>query len=358
MSIAHRLDLVAALLVMVGATSAHASCPATLTDCPTVNAKDGNFGGKLNSTIASTAPSLSDGWAWHVANPLNYPLSGAWSDRDWTSTATLTANTKGIWQPNFWHCNSNGSFAQQAESNCGHFESNYGAGMTITSTVETLEVSMNNNAVFSGPSGIWIGVLSQISSNSATGTIGFAAAFSSRYKNDNTTANSISVWAGFNCDGPFAGSGSAPQYPFCLRNADPASLIWTAGDIQIRGQGVDQGIPLLVNGKGNTGGTFSFAVKNADGANAFSIDDALDVMAPGRIAVGTPNTNIGVTMFVKGKDTSAGTTSFAVQNSAGTALFSVANNGDLWAGATVGATCASGAPTASFAVTHGIVTHC
>jgi hypothetical protein len=47
-----RLILAAALWPLMGVV-AQASCPTTLTDCPSVNAKDGNFGGKI------TAPGIS-----------------------------------------------------------------------------------------------------------------------------------------------------------------------------------------------------------------------------------------------------------------------------------------------------------
>jgi hypothetical protein len=105
----------------------------------------------------------------------------------------------------------------------------------------------------------------------------------------------------------------------------------------------------------NSGSTFPVSVKNLAASRLF------DVSAAGQIVFNDSKVVFnasGVIAQVTGPDTSAATTVFTLKNSAATNLFSVDGSGGIRVGASVGVTCAPGAPTALFATAGGLVVHC
>ena len=76
--------LIALALLLVGAEQAQASCPATLTDCPSINANNGSFGGRVLGNVAPSG-TLADSRPTWGYNPVGWAIRST-SDNAATTT--------------------------------------------------------------------------------------------------------------------------------------------------------------------------------------------------------------------------------------------------------------------------------
>ncbi len=298
-----------ALTVTNGASAGSLTVTGTSTSTPLF--------GMMNNATPSAAGVVA-GYDINSVDTTTFPASGTNTrPRIFADTLTVTGTTSGIHE-NLWSTvtlNGTGTLSNEVNLVHSYFEND--GSVTVSGSAETFEASALNNATISGIFDDYLALFH----NGASGTTNFVYGVKGQLVNDNTTAASVANYALIDLEA-MSGAGSAPTSAYVIRNN------WSLASI-------------------NT---------------------------IGGIAIGTLTPQPAGTLFVSGPDTSGGTALFDLKNSAATDLFQVRDDGTVvmlsdftTSGAvnalaykvsgTLGVTC-SGSPTASFAATNGIVTHC
>ena len=205
------------------------------------------------------------------------------------------------------------------------------------STGETFESSLANYGTIAGWS-----AFAALPDNKSTGTITTQVfGFNSYLTNENTTANSVNLYAAFVCS-PLQGGGSQPTNNFCLRNGDAQQSISTLGGVYI-GSTLSSASPqtFTLFGADNAGGTFPFIVKNAAGNGSIICSDAVQCYF-GNLNITLQSSTTGPMVLVNGPDTSGGTYVMSLKNSASSTMFSVADSGALSLGLSTAASTMAG----------------
>lgn len=144
-----------------------------------------------------------------------------------TTLALNSGNTNNIWENDFGSVVLSGSGTQNGEINVNHSYFEYDGTGSITTSVEDFEASaLNNGNMANGEFQDFLGLFH----NGAAGTISHAIGFDAQLTNDNTTANSVAIWEAFSCN-PMIGSGSQPEFGYCLNNGDSHQVVATAGHV-------------------------------------------------------------------------------------------------------------------------------
>ena len=190
--------------------------------------------------------------------------------------------------------------------------------------------------------------------NYPTGTIANMTGAEFGLDQRNTTANALQnfIWLHFAAMG---GGGSLPQNYYAIRNDDVNAGISSLGHVLIGAIRTPSAQTLLeISGPDTSGGTFPLLIGSSGGL-LFTVDDSGIATAPHTLRV-----SWGATNTLEFDAASAGVTPAirAIGGEANVSLnFTTTGTGGLQINGTPGLTC-SGAPTASFASTRGLVTHC
>ena len=234
------------------------------------------------------------------------PRGGPNGSRQFMAYTTLSpsVNTTNTWENMNSFLHFQGPGTANGEINVMHSFFEVEAGATANSS-ETIEASMGNY----GTIGQFVGFLDILHNNSTgvvtTGLVGITL----QLTNDNTTAGVIPNYTAIR-NWPMAGPGSKPTFNYLIQNTDATASLATNGPVLIGSIGTsDTSKMLQIIGIDSTAANYTMWVNNSSG-NIFSLN------------------NVGTLAAVAYK-----------------------------AGAVAGVTC-TGTPTASFASTNGIVTHC
>ena len=151
----------------------------------------------------------------------------AWTDVNYINTVmnyTGATTTNGV-QPLQIQLYLNGTGGTNQETNVLHTYVAYAAGVTMTGAGEIHEASADI-----------YGTVNELDANLAmmrvrpSGTSANLIGYKSWYYNENTTAASVGVYKGFDCE-PNNGAGTNAQFFHCLYNNDPKEQITTKGHL-------------------------------------------------------------------------------------------------------------------------------
>lgn len=238
-------------------------CP--LSGCIFTGAVGLNFSGAL---------SPATGFALNASATYSYPTVADTRGRFWSNTVTAGAGSfSKIDEGNFFNYILTGAsvgtttITQEANVVHPYMELNKA---TVTGGIEALESSFYNvDGVISG-GGVYRGLLS-IVHNGATATSTAYYGSQVGLTNDNVSAGSVALWAGYDCDA-MAGAGSLPTTNLCIRDASSGGMVTngglSVGSLSRSGVGV-----VYIQGTDNAGGTFPFLIKNLAATNIFYISN-------------------------------------------------------------------------------------
>jgi hypothetical protein len=266
------------------------------------------------------------------------------------TTLSYATTSTHIWENMNSFVQVNGPGTASGEINVAHTFLGISAGANVA-VAEGYESSATNSGII-GSFANYLG----LTNNFVGGTAGAIHGMNLYLNNLNTTPGAIGEWAGINI-GPMVGGGALPTFYSAIRIPDANAGIVTLGGILVGNLGNAVPGQVLIQGADNSDGTFTFQARDLAGANALLIANSGRVLFQASGITIQPTT-IGPNLFIQGVDSAGTTASLMVRNLATTVAFSVRNDGTLIANGNAGVTCAPGAPTASFATSGGIVTHC
>ena len=264
------------------------------------------------------------------------------------TTLAPSVATNNIWENDNSFVYVKGPGAANGEINVKHAYLEIEPGATVGSA-EAVESSMSNAGTLGGFSNYLAAA-----TNGAAGTVNTMQGFVYIPQNLNTTAGSVIISSAIDVE-PMIGGGALPTYNYAIRVRDPLAAIATAGNVAIGSiLPPPQNQMLSIFGPDTSGGTYPFVIRNSAGNIFIVTDSGVTSVGPVlQVGLGSANTfefdatSAGATPFLKmaGGDANVGLN------------FVLAGTGALQINGTPGVTC-SGTPTASFASTRGLVTHC
>ena len=264
------------------------------------------------------------------------------------TTLAPSVATTNIWENANSFVYVNGPGAANGEINVIHAFLQVNPGASV-GTAEGFESSMANNGTLGGFTDYLAAA-----TNGATSNTNTMQGFVYIPQNLNTTAGSVVISAALDVE-PMIGGGAQPTYSYAMRVRDTHASIATVSNAvigSISPQPLNQ--MLTIFGPDTLGNTFPLTIKNTSG-NIFVVTDS-GVTSVGQVL----QVGLGMANTFEFDATSAGTTP-GIKMLGGDANvglnFILAGTGVLQANGVPGVTC-SGAPTASYASTRGLVTHC
>lgn len=239
-------------------------------------AATGNFSGNislsgtavLGTGITGAVGGASAGPAIVINTPsIDYStFSGNIRNNQFTTTLAPSVNTTNIWENNYSAVVLNGPGVSTGEINAGHAYVQVNSGGSFQ-TGEVFETSIFNN----GGTINSIGNVTALFDNSATGTVTSALGFSGSLTNSNTTAGAIATYK-FLSLSPMAGGGSTPTNYYFLANGDANANSSLLGKFCIGAVGVGQAI-CLIKGGDTSVSTWLFDLENSAGTHLMLMRD-------------------------------------------------------------------------------------